>query len=429
MGRKTKISDNYLLAGIFSLALLPLVVSCALAQNRTYGNLNSMAGNPGVTIPVPPSAPPPSSIEAQLMANSDMARWSSLFGSVHKKITKSAMDTLNSPEFAIRRDRIISGSWSESGHPSMSADGGDVKAIWFGKSKDGISGGVLPNYEQFNSSDAYENIGIICHLTQDMAVPTHAANIPHGLFVHNDTFEGYKHDEDVAVPGGADGTREPWEYYQLLQDETRSKLPTWTDPATGKPYWQEADNRVPMGQDATYGAKGHYGGDQKNHDGDTYASGDKTANPEIHLQQLSAAALGTVNVVKAASRVLPPLVYNLKIEDRKIKQGQTARLSFGALDNHSSRLDCSIRIYRDGALIGEMAHGTLGMVAPKHWYMPYFSNQVNTEWTGMVDFKVLPPGAYMLEVKLTDEDGNVTPEEVNHDFMRLNDTKIMVTVI
>ena len=429
MGSKADLSKPPLLAGVLALAVFPFAVSCALAGGGSYGDLSSMSGNQGVTVPVPPAAQPVSSIEAQLMADSDMARWSSLFGSVHKKITKTAMDTLNSPEYAIRRDRIISGSWSESGHPSMSADGGNVKAIWFGKSKDGISGGVLPNYEQFNSSDAYENIGIICHLTQDMAVPTHAANILHGLFVHNDTFEGYKHDEDVAVPGGTDGTREPWEYYQFLQDDTRRKLAGWVDPATGKPYWVEAPNQVPLGQDATYGPHGYYGGDQNKHDGDVYADGDKTVSPEIHRQQLSAAAWGTVNVVKAASRVLPPLVYNLKIEDRKVKQGKTSPLSFGALDNNSSKLTCEILIYRDGQLIGDMARGTLGMLAPKHWYMPYFNSQVNTEWTGMVDFKVLPPGQYMLEVKLTDEDGNVTPEEVNHDFMRLNDTKIMVTVI
>jgi len=46
----------------------------------------------------------------------------------------------------------------------------------------------------------------------------------------------------------------------------------------------------------------------------------------------------------------------------------------------------------------------------------------------MADSKVLPPGKYVLKIALTDEDGNVTPEEVNSDAEPLNDTKITVTV-
>jgi len=284
---------------------------------------------------------------------------------------------------------------------------------------------VLKNYEQFVSSIAYENIGVICHLTQDMAVPTHAANINHGLFVHNDAFEGYKKDDEITVAAGARGELEPYDYYQLLQDDTRSKLPGWTDPATGKPYWTEPANRVPPGRDATFGPRGHYGGAA---DADTYATKDVSASPEIHKQQFAAAAYATVEVVKAASRRLPPLVYNLKIEDNELKPGQSSPLEFGALDNSAGKVKCVLSVYKDGALVGIMNQGMLGMVSPRSWRMPYYSNHVKIQWTGMADGKVLPPGKYVLEVALTDGDGNVVPEEVNKDEITENDTRINVAV-
>ena len=408
-------------------ALFPLVFSGpASAQLSAYGDLNTAAGNQGVIMPVPPAPSAQNAIQESELMNPDQGKWSSLFGGVHKKISKAAMATLNSPEFALRKGAIISGSSSESGHPSMSANGGDVASIWYGTSKAGIRGGVIKNYERFNSSTAYENIGVICHLTQDMAVPTHVANIPHGLFVHNDTFEGWNSDDEITVPAGADGALPPFGYYQPLQNETRLKLMKWVSPVTGEPYWLEPANRLPLGQDTTRGPKGHYGGAGGE---DLFAKDKVTLSPEIHREQLAAAALATVNIVKAASRMLPPLAYDLKMKDGDtVKQGRIAPLSFGALDNNSSRVNCVINIYSGGVFVGEMSRGALGMVEPKSWRMPFFSNRVRTEWTGMADGKTLPPGEYTLEVTLTDEDGNVTPEEVNQDDITETDTRLKVTV-
>jgi hypothetical protein len=119
----------------------------------------------------------------------------------------------------------------------------------------------------------------------------------------------------------------------------------------------------------------------------------------------------------------------LQIENNELKPGQTSPLTFGALDNSAGKVKCVISVYKDGTLVGIMAQGMLGMVPPRSWRMPYYSNQVKIEWTGMADSKVLPPGKYVLEVALTDADGNVTPEEVNHDGITENDTRINVTVI
>jgi hypothetical protein len=424
---KDKYSRNFLLLCLFALFSLLLILPHGLfAGSQAYNDLVSAAGNSGVSITAVPEAPTPVYIRSSA-GGTDIAddKWPSLFGGVHKKIMKSALDSLNSKEFSIRRDSLVSGSSSESGHPSMSANGGNPEEIWYGTSKHS-DGGVLRNWEQFNSSTAYRNIGMICHLTEDMAVPTHAANIPHGLFVHNDTFEGYSTDAAITVPGGAEGSLEPWAYYQIVQNETRRKLPTWVEPATGAPYWVEAENSLRMGEDNTKGPKGHYGGAGGE---DIYANDkDISVSPEIHSQQLSQAAFATVEVIKAASRKLPPLVYNLSIKSKKLKVGETSTIIFGALDNNSHSLDCVISVYRDGALVGTMSRGVIALLDPRGDEAPYFSRHMETEWTGVVDFKVLPPGKYELEVTLTDEDGNVTPPDVNQDDMPENDTRITVTV-
>lgn len=411
------------LAGVFCLCSILLSSPC-FAGGNAYKALVSAAG-PGQDDIAPVPVATYLSDAAPSYDDISDDKWPSLFGGVHKKIMKSALANLNSKEFTIRRDSLISGSSSESGHPSMSANGGKPGEIWLGTKWD-THGGVLRNWVQFNSSDAYKNIGRICHLTEDMAVPTHAANIPHGLFVHNDSFEGYNTDPSITVPDGADGNLEPYAYYQLLQDETRKMLPTWVNPATGAQYWVEAPNSVPMGQDNTMGPKGHYGGPGG---ADEYANNeDISASPGIHYRQLSQAALATVNVIKAASRKLPPLVYELSIKSEQLKVGETSEITFGALDNNSRQLGLVISVYKDGALVGEMDRGVIALLDPRNREAPYFSRHMKMMWSGVVDFKALPPGKYELEVALTDEDGNTTPAEVNQDDMKENDTRITVTV-
>ena len=67
-----------------------------------------------------------------------------------------------------------------------------------------------------NFKEAYENIGIIVHLTQDQASPPHAANILHSYF---DQFERFYEDDlniDISVIDESyiPDNLNPWEYYQ-----------------------------------------------------------------------------------------------------------------------------------------------------------------------------------------------------------------------
>ena len=108
--------------------------------------------------------------------------WSVMFfGSGHRASAKAALKHINKtlfPDIAAAKDILIDKSSDESGHLSPELNGGPVREIWFGNTPFS-QGGVLANYTQFKFQEAYERLGTICHLTQDQATPTHAANIKH----------------------------------------------------------------------------------------------------------------------------------------------------------------------------------------------------------------------------------------------------------
>jgi hypothetical protein len=101
-----------------------------------------------------------------------------------------------------------------------------------------------------NFNEAYENIGVIVHLTQDQAVPPHALNILHPYW---DQFEKYYFDKefDEVDPSMIDESYipdnlNPWEYYQLVWDDTRKNARQWKDPQTGELYWVESKDAPPL---------------------------------------------------------------------------------------------------------------------------------------------------------------------------------------
>lgn len=112
----------------------------------------------------------------------DTTKWHSLFGSTHKKLAKEAIKRIDKnqyPDIDKASSILKDGAVSESGHPNFRKDnGGFPKALWETGFKKN-SGGVLVNYKTLNTEAAYHSLGVICHLTQDQAVPAHAANIEH----------------------------------------------------------------------------------------------------------------------------------------------------------------------------------------------------------------------------------------------------------
>jgi len=389
-----------------------------------------------------PNLPAPTAAPA-VSAPSPVSRWWSVtfFGSAHKAITKAALAFTNKneyPDIGRAKDYLIDGGNDESGHANSSANGGLTKDMWYGKTP--ISkGGVLYNYEQFDSTSAYERLGALCHLTQDQAVPTHAANIKHGI---SDSFEGWPswdNKVDVASSRGNYTDMEPYEYYQAVQDDTRKHLGQWVDPATGRPYWVPADNAPPLGQDSTFGPWGHYGGVRNSdvwavpdHSNDNNEGGNNsnkwvTATPEIRFRQLAVAGAATVAVFESASKKLPPLVKDLSVSPQTVRSGEMGVIKFTALDNRSKEVSYKLNVYRDGVLLGEAFQGMMTLNDPASGEI-MLSASTRATWLSEVNGQPAAPGNYVLELVLTDSDGNTTPDEVNYDGNPANDTKVKVTV-
>ena len=285
---------------------------------------------------------------------------------------------------------ILSGMGSEDGHPNLFANGGDTKKLWER---------ALKEYKDLNFQIAYENIGLICHLTQDQAVPVHAANINH-VITFGDKFESaVKKNLSLfdKVKAKAEAVRmnamQPYEYYQALQDDTRSHLTEWVNPQTGKMYWPpSADARA--GQDSTRGSWSHYYDDK-----DTY---DKNVSPQIIQTQTVKAAAYTEGVLKAAAKLLPPVAGSLSALRAEDKNGAAVDFKLNIFDNRLG--DIKIKIERP--LYGlewkqEASLYTSAQTIPSVTFsmqLPALANPVK--------------GTDLIVVTLEDKDGNVSRSEV-----------------
>ncbi|HAH32293.1 MAG TPA: hypothetical protein DCL44_08270 [Elusimicrobia bacterium] len=369
--------------------------------------------------------------------------WSvTIFGSAHRASAKAALKFMNKsvfPDIAAAKDILIDGSNDESGHLSSDKNGGPVKEIWLGNTPFS-NGGVIWNYEHFKFNEAYARLGTVCHLTQDQAVPVHVANIKHGI---NDSYEGF-HGNDVKIAVRRYKLDlEPYAYYQAVQDETRSKLPGWTDPETGLPYWETAPDAPPFGQDVTYGPWGHYGGHKNrdmfsfsppqdnNSEGASNNTARISAHPEIREQQLAVSGVATVSVLESASKHLPPLVQNLSVSTVAVRNGDLGKmeyqLRFNIYENRSPDITYVVAVYRDGASVGTALKGGATLFLPNNGGL-VFNGTVTALWAGAADSTPLPAGLYTLDVRVTDADGNITPDEVNTDDIPENDTKTVVYI-
>jgi len=222
---------------------------------------------------------------------------------------------------------LLSGMGSESGHPSFFANGGDTRATW---------DKALKRYRALDFAQAYELIGLVCHLTQDQAVPAHAANINH-VITFGDRFEKtIKKDlslfeklrgrvQALALPSLA-----PYEYYQVLQDDTRAHLAGWKNPGTGAMYWPPAQDAPPPGQDSTKGPWSHYSNGE-----DTYDIG---VSPEIMDRQMLQAAVYTSGVLKSAAKLLPPVLGGLRALRTGSDHKSAVDLSFEVYDNRRGEI-------------------------------------------------------------------------------------------
>lgn len=377
---------------------------------------------------------------AQAVSHQGGTKWWSVnfFGSAHRAIIKASLKLIDGklyPDMDAAKDDLKEGANDETGHPDNTMNGGDTKALWEG-TKPETKGGVLQNYQLFKFHEAYERLGAIIHLTQDQSVPTHVANIKHGI---SDSFEGF-YDNTVKITSQRfPDDLEPWVYYQALQDETRAKLPGWTDPATGLPYWVAAPDAPPMGQDITFGPRGHYGGKRNrdvyavppandNNRSDGYNDNTWTsAHPEIRLQQLTAAGEASVRVMQSASKRLPPLIKDLAATSLTVDEKSGALVRFTAFDNRSASLKFMATVYRGEEKLGVVATGEFPLNAKDETGIMRVGNG-NFVWSGSAGGERLPAGVYTIEVRLKDTDGNISPETLSADPAYPGRTRVEFTL-
>jgi len=345
--------------------------------------------------------------------------WSIFFASVHKKIAKKAFEMLEKdksefPDIFYFKNDIIDGSSDEDGHPTPEHCGGDVYSIWFyskiiydnnNNIKRSIS--VLRNYQKMDFNDAYENIGVIVHLTQDQAVPTHALNILHPYWDQFERYYFYKEFDEIDLSvideSYIPDNLKPWEYYQWVQDDTRKNARQWKDPETGVPYWVESKNAPPLGKDATYGPHGSYGGG-KDHFGkyectqNIYGCRFVPKSPQIRIRQLAISAVATMKLLKSASKSLPPLIRDIRIKD--------SILSFKIYENRCKFVEYRISHYNSE----EFENKKIDLETNS---FPYSKT---------INLKLPLKGRYLIEI--TDCDGNKEKAEVTNGYLENIEEKI-----
>ena len=347
--------------------------------------------------------------------------WKSAPLLAHTNIMHAALDRIDKseyPDLAEFKIKLLEGANDESWHTIDSLNGGNPEEIWRGVKTD-AAGGVLGNYAAFDLEHAYRRIGSISHLTQDQAVPPHAANVQHALFDLFETAAGDYYDHLYNLPAEA-GAKEPYAYYQETQDATRRLLNSWVDPDTGRSYWvEDPDSGVRLGEDSTYGAFGGYGAGK---DSFPVTLSDSPARTIVD-GQFQSAARATYNILVSASKRLPPLVSDLAV----VNAGGVIGISFSAGDNRSAALKYQVEVYQNSQLLGLVKSGDLKLGRHGAYGLP-MGGKVMVLWDGAVRGAKLPAGDYMLQVKLTDSDNNSTPDGVNTDKSRVNSTKAYVTL-
>lgn len=396
-------------------------------------------------------------VPAVLLAlSSDAFAWKSLSilgSSTHSKIAAKALKQVDFnlfPDMDTAAGLIKDGSSSEAGHEKIHNGGGQLEDWWTGgNGRKTLKGGVLPNYTKLNIKEAYMNIGRMCHLTQDQAVPSHAARIPHSVVLDlpPDGMEKFAGSNDtfLDLPQVA-SDKQPYEYYLMLQYETRSHLGEWKNPMTQVPYWTQSADGARL-SDATLGSPGSYGGGADSYLADAMA-GSKLSFAGLSASDLAARQLGmaagyTKALVESASKSLPPLVSGLSIYPNVVTTGHKVEIAFTALENRTRHLKYVVTLTPRGGQPEAILTGDLNLDKPRPSFNntgdnaqaapapeeSLFNKRANFKWDAMPFGKALPEGTYLLQVHLTDDDGNAVPASVNADDVSENNTIAVLSVV
>jgi len=387
--------------------------------------------------------------------------WNSLFYHTHKAITTDAINSLlgtDYPDICTKYREIIidgSGGKGEDAHSGPDGryngefNGGHVREIWAGVPDIGnllpeeCINGVLINYKNGLIENAYLNIGRICHLTNDQAVPAHAANIYHAFkklhpFRSQDKFERWTDDNYItgliANVGAISDDDFPYKYYQNLQKATRGKIES---NATYLKYWELSSETFKV--DATdYEINqtqywGKYGIDKEYrkyfYDTETLYEGYYTDNPEIVSYQLRDAVDNTARALATASKRLPSVIKPI-IGKNDINPKDGTELKFKVYENRKNEIRYSVCLDDTANYIIDINGRLLKFIVEPlgpGTLLPW-EKEISFTWNGKYksgDTEKFPSfGKHKIIYKVKDKDDNETFKE--YDVNYLPKVKVLV---
>jgi hypothetical protein len=273
---------------------------------------------------------------------------------------------------------------------------------------------------------AYYYAALIAHLTEDMGVPAHAYNIPHGSAGAMDNMEQIAH-WNYSSANPTIQPRDPGKSiirnFSDLRDFTINRTSTadwrsyYNNDGTCDYYYGEPEE--PM-------LRGFYSGSCGATDSFHSTWLRSSTDQRVTISELLGGAGGYAGgALMAFSRSLPPLVRGLEISgdaqpEPLIDNANGTNISFTILENRMPDVRCSVTVQNpitqqtwfvnvNGIVMDNVA---LNLGAGND--LPYeFTVRLNG-WRGQVDSgAILPDGHYSLKVEVTDHDGN----EVNRTFL------------
>lgn len=282
-------------------------------------------------------------------------------------------------------DTIVDGSGTEASHKDLvwneEKQKWEEKETWFGRTKR-WKDMALEEYKERkyvgSVNTCYHHLGYVLHLEQDNFVPAHEAVLYHG-WCDNDEFEWQAesvHQQEgfsYAMAGDArvydtfsDADSRDWTYFRRDSqapgdDDDRDEAATDANDATerdgpdgayevtntwgtyGKGHWD--DNLIPGNNNG-----GLDGGPYSYHDDDGDWFDDdvnQDAREFMIRRQLGKALVETENVLKAFSEWLPPIVYDLDVNNVYIGGATTSReIAFTIEENRKPKV--KVKVMMDG---------------------------------------------------------------------------------
>jgi hypothetical protein len=401
--------------------------------------------------------------------------WDSIGTYTHEKIADDAIASLavgDYPDLHRFAEQLRDGSETENSHDLMNDGqidlwGGDSETWWDAVETGGSRKGVLPWYKEHNFNNAYEMLGYMLHLEQDIDVPAHITYSAHGrtgvFTFHIDGLESYA--DGAAHFGYASGTTDwqftdqkgyEWKYWLTdSEDDDDEDHDTGgfslEDDAgdandEGSPLIVDGPNayEVPNTSWGTYGYGDYVFGFDRvpglNEGKDAFEDYPKES---IGKEQLKKSFDKTVAKLEAKSRKLPPLVPDdathgqPSISAKIFGPNKPVDISLVAMENRQKTVLVSIlagaiaikdttgKVW-DGSSDASYDLAADGGASSLPW-----KDTITRSWKGDLGTGQLADGNHTVKLKVKDQDGNDSEERtrsVKYDKTKPSGT-ITVNVI